>query len=870
MAFVVNPPLPEFTVAQASKWAITFAGGTFTGTSDIGPQSGTDGSPIAPTIPDEFTGLYSLDSEQEFGGTTNTKLFTGSGRGSKQNNINAQYVDRIIVAPNTQVNLTGQIAIHGYPGGDGDEDRGLGGLLGIVFVDKFGAQVSSQWVTRRFSTVAGDPAGSATISRKTWSSVSFTRTVPSNAFGFYITASTLGHNANSTSFLKIDSLTYTSPTADIAIAPDGEIATGQNFTLRLNNTTLNTADIASIEYIAVDSSSVATSLGTGSTPTAFALTTSIATADTYEVHGVVTITGGVTFQTDSIQVVIGTPPPPDTREYKASNAYTYLVAKDFVGLADQIPPTANIVGMETIIDYQIEILARVKDKEVAIPDSQYSHVFSMAPTITCETILLEGSASNYSVLGGSNDAQQTVAPSDFTLSESGESEGKRWVVLQGTIQQVIIGGEDQLFGLSFLPSSSFLDTSLGIRFYPNLASKPSIADSGDACYRIKIDKLRVRIYFDAGSVDYYFYENSTETIIKSQLVAAYADEGKFENGDASGFMQITPGMEVLSGDGPSIREGMTIHSGEPPTEQNQIAVVSGPITYNGLAPYWDVIDSRSRYEFITANFYGDLTYDSIYGVNGNDRAFAYNGDWFYKIHTQPDADKDRPRHVEYYHTHLALGYGEGRVDISVVGEPYNFSGLDGASSWAIGDSVTGLLNLSGTMLSVYGNKSISAISGTTVDNFAQQTLSPKIGAIEYTIADMGFPVYANAYGVYTLSQTEQYGDYLGSPMSQDISPYIRPRLIRKNTSDKEVVVAWPVRSKNQYKLAFADGDVITMTLNGGQTGYPTFSKQQYTVTEIVEGIPETDVGVPAAISSELDHGGEERIHIAFMQQTGDT
>lgn len=212
---------------------------------------------------------------------------------------------------------------------------------------------------------------------------------------------------------------------------------------------------------------------------------------------------------------------------------------------------------------------------------------------------------------------------------------------------------------------------------------------------------------------------------------------------------------------------------------------------------------------------------------------------------------------------MALGFNNGRVDISVVGKPYNFSGMEGASSWAIGDPVVGLLPLSGTLLGIFCQKSVWGISGTTVDNFATQVIAPRIGAIEYTIADMGFPVYANAYGIYTLSQTSEYGDYLGTPMSQDVSPWLRPRLLRKYTSRKEVVAAWPVRSKNQYRLAFLDGFVLSMTLNAGSQTAPTFSFQKYFVSsEPIVDLYSQPCLIPAAISSGLDDTGEERIHAA--------
>ena len=103
-------------------------------------------------------------------------------------------------------------------------------------------------------------------------------------------------------------------------------------------------------------------------------------------------------------------------------------------------------------------------------------------------------------------------------------------------------------------------------------------------------------------------------------------------------------------------------------------------------------------------------------------------------------------------------------------------------------------------------------------------------------------------------------------MSQNVSPWLRPRLVRKYLSDREVVVAWPVRGKNQYRIAFADGYVVSMTMNG--EGVPTFSLQKYFyggggvdpyVSEDLYSYPSI---VPAAVSSQLDDNGEERIHIA--------
>lgn len=601
--------------------------------------------------------------------------------------------------------------------------------------------------------------------------------------------------------------------------------------------------------------------------------------------------GGYILTTNSNVFNVGELPPPATREYKASNAYAYLVNSNFSNIGSAIPSTARVVGVKAIVDYNIKALIRSKDKGVSDPTvARYAAAFSMVPSATFEVAMLDNTSGSYVQVGTNITAEESIDSSDYLLQEDGISDNKRWTVLQGDAKTVEIGGADSFFGQPFMAASDFFNKSVGIRCYPNLSSIPSYADSGDACFRVNLDKFRLQVYFDPGSVEYYFVSPDETQIIKGRLVHFCVDNGDFRTGDAAGTMQFEYDLEVQDGDQTYVGPDWTIHSEYPPTDTNRIADVvpvsidptwvddpedpddvpplATGMEYNALPTQQQVLGNGSRYEFITHNFYGDKDWDAVYGVNGYGKAFSFNGEWFYKICTNPDMDKDKPRHVAAHHQHLALGFPEGRVDISVVGEPYNYSGFLGASSWAIGDTVTGLLPLSGTILGVFGGKSIWGISGTTVDNFATQILTPNIGAIEYTIVDMGYPVYANTYGIYTLAQTQQYGDYLGTPMSVDVSPWLRSRLIRAPNSVDGVVAAWPVRHKNQYRLSFNDGMVLTMTVNAGNQQAPTFSLQKYDLntTPIWDYDSEEYEGpgnfIPAAISSQFDHTGKERIHMA--------
>lgn len=607
----------------------------------------------------------------------------------------------------------------------------------------------------------------------------------------------------------------------------------------------------------------------------------------HSVFALVTFADGSTITSASNTVTItALPPPVVTREYKASNSYAYLAAQNFSGLGSAIPSVAKIVGVEVLIDYKVRALIRSKDLNIVDPLGSNSNVaFDITDGALIEATLIETAGASYTVDGAAISTLVPLTRSDFSPVEEGTSEGKKWTVMETAATTVTLGSATEMFGLTPVALADFITRSIGIRFLPALLPKPSYADSGDCCFRFYINQLKLRVYFDAGSAEYYFASSDKTQVLKGTLVSANVSDGDFRTGDAEGELQLQPELVIKDGTTTYIGDDWTIHAAYPPTDANQIGTVAAReeddsigMSYNGLPSAENVMANRSRFEFITTNFYAVNTLDSIYGVHGLPRAFAFNADFFYKIWTQPEESKDMPRHIANNQGSLALGFDDGRVDISVAGSPYNFDGLSGASEWSNGDPVVGLLPLSGTILGVFCKKSIWGISGSTVENYATQVITPKIGAIEYTVSDMGAPVYANSYGIYTLSQTQQYGDYLGSPMSQDISPWLRPRLIRALTSNKEVVVAWPVRTKNQYRLAFSDGYVLSMTLNVNSTlnvstspvgqEVATFSFQKYFYSPVdwspsfASSLLDYPYIVPIAISSELDVTGEERIHMS--------
>ena len=360
-----------------------------------------------------------------------------------------------------------------------------------------------------------------------------------------------------------------------------------------------------------------------------------------------------------------------------------------------------------------------------------------------------------------------------------------------------------------------------------------------------------------------YYLTDGVNILSFDLVSYFVDEltgGSFVAGTATGTMQIR-NIQVIAGAYDTIDTTYDIHTANPPLVGNKLGDVSvamAPVTLPLIAA---LEEANSRYLFTTNNFYGDDEWDAMYGVNGVGRSFYYDDNLFALIYTQSDSTYDVPRHIAAHHQHLALGFVPGSVQLSVIGEPHNFRGIDGASELSVGDRVTGLAPLNGTTLGVFCEQSIWSISGTTVDNFQTGVLSPNTGCLEYTLVTMGVPVYCDNFGIRTLDQTAAYGDFIGKPLSRPVARWLRKRLRRIGghfNDQSSIVAALPVREKNQYRLYFRDGYVLTMTLMEGAEAQFTMQQPKIIVSDVHQPF------VPYALCSEMDQYGHEQIAASFL------
>lgn len=381
------------------------------------------------------------------------------------------------------------------------------------------------------------------------------------------------------------------------------------------------------------------------------------------------------------------------------------------------------------------------------------------------------------------------------------------------------GGSEDLWGLTPAGMQTALDpTTIGTKLSLTMTPLSSTSSNTNT---VQVFDLKVIVHFTQEITQYYFYDGVDDvTADVTYARVTSTDDGSWVEG-AAGLLQVTNIQPDGAATRNYIKYGDQVWT-EPLGTGLQIATISTEMSYNGLDTLAELEDKESRYQFITANFYGQEQFEAIYGVSGAGRAFSYDGFYFTRIVTLTDEAADKPRHVAQHQGHLALGFKAGVVELSATGNPLDFLALNGAAEIDTGDSVVGFAKMQGTTLGVFCKNTIQGIIGTSVDNFSLNILGPYEGAIEYTCCDIGKPVFCSYRGLSVFDQTAAYGDFAGQRLSYAVSPWLLPRLqgavnplgIAATTSGP--VVAIPVRTKNQLRLYFGDGYCLVMTLAGAE------------------------------------------------------
>lgn len=217
-----------------------------------------------------------------------------------------------------------------------------------------------------------------------------------------------------------------------------------------------------------------------------------------------------------------------------------------------------------------------------------------------------------------------------------------------------------------------------------------------------------------------------------------------------------------------------------------------------------------RFEFEIANFGGNVNTIRLYGCDGKNRGFEFDGTVFVPIATGMTADA--PEHLCIHKNHLFFSY-IGSVQHSGPGTPYIWSPITGAAELAMGDTVTGFMSQPGSTdtaaLSIFTQNAIALLYGTGVANWVLVSYKQEAGAKEYTVQRLGSTLMLDDRGIVTLETSTKYGNFADATISKQIQPWL-------TTKRPSIVSSCVLRNENQYCIFFSDKSGIYVTLENGK------------------------------------------------------
>lgn len=220
--------------------------------------------------------------------------------------------------------------------------------------------------------------------------------------------------------------------------------------------------------------------------------------------------------------------------------------------------------------------------------------------------------------------------------------------------------------------------------------------------------------------------------------------------------------------------------------------LSGAETAIALAP-------DGHFEFVAGNFGGTTGTTRIYGCDGINKAFEFDGDVLAPITTGMASDS--PKHIAVFKNHLLLTF-VASLQISGIGAPFAWTVVLGAAEISAGERITNLTVLpgsqSGGALLVQTRNNTLILYGSSTADFKLVTYNNGVGAIDYTATNMAGVYSLDDRGVMGLNATLAYGNFDQASLSSNIRPFV--------VSNRQFGQACCAnRERSQYRLFFSNG-----------------------------------------------------------------
>jgi len=215
-----------------------------------------------------------------------------------------------------------------------------------------------------------------------------------------------------------------------------------------------------------------------------------------------------------------------------------------------------------------------------------------------------------------------------------------------------------------------------------------------------------------------------------------------------------------------------------------------------------------RYEFAEGNFKATETGRALYMVGGS-KPYELKGGTLTEI---TDAQAGA-QYIAVHRNHLFLGYPEGSLQHSGVGDPMNWdAATGGAGEIGTSGALTGILNGTGGVLHVLCRDTVKTLYGSSGANFELRTTIPNSGAKPYSVQSLIQPYYVAERGVSNLQSAQEFGDFRQMQAGAQIEP-----LFTKEGYAERVQCSAISKRLAQYRVFFDDGSGVYISPTGATT-----------------------------------------------------
>jgi len=213
------------------------------------------------------------------------------------------------------------------------------------------------------------------------------------------------------------------------------------------------------------------------------------------------------------------------------------------------------------------------------------------------------------------------------------------------------------------------------------------------------------------------------------------------------------------------------------------------------------------YNFSIGNFTGYEATRRIYGADGINDAFEFDGEVYVPIPVPGSLFK--PSLAQTHANHLFLAVSSSVIH-SALGNPYNFEVINGAGEIGTGGRITGMLIMPGNQgtqaLMVFARNSTWILYGSSSQDWNFTNYNVGIGAWEGTPQNLFDAFALDDRGVTQMKQTLNYGNFDAATLTYNIRPFIQ--------SQRGLAVCSGLsRENSQYRVYFSTGYGLYVTTN---------------------------------------------------------